>query len=167
MCFSLAAHAETARLADRLGFAALWVRDVPLYDPVEFGDAGSVFEIFTHLGYLAAVTRRIVLGTAAVVLPLRKPLLVAKAAATVDHLSGSRFVLGLAGGDRLVVAGQDLDWLGAHVDGWFNYPRGLASRRLACPHPCARYAEAVPDTHAAGPHRGPQTPRAAGRPQGL
>ncbi|SOE06882.1 Luciferase-like monooxygenase [Streptomyces sp. Ag109_G2-15] len=46
------------------------------------------------------MTRRIVLGTAAVVLPLRKPLLVAKAAATVDHLSGSRFVLGLAGGDR-------------------------------------------------------------------
>ncbi|SOE06883.1 hypothetical protein [Streptomyces sp. Ag109_G2-15] len=44
----LAAHAETAQLADRLGFAALWVRDVPLYDPVEFGDAGSVYETFTH-----------------------------------------------------------------------------------------------------------------------
>ncbi|MFS7871917.1 TIGR03571 family LLM class oxidoreductase [Streptomyces asiaticus] len=99
---SLDAHAHLARVADRSGFAALWVRDVPLYDPVHFGDAGSVFETFTHLGHLAAVTERVVLGTAAVVLPLRRPLLVAKAAATVDALSGGRFVLGLASGDRPV-----------------------------------------------------------------
>ncbi|GHB62201.1 hypothetical protein GCM10010377_61670 [Streptomyces viridiviolaceus] len=46
--------------------------------------------------------RRAVLGTAAVVLPLPRPLLVAKAAATVDVLSGGRFVLGLASGDRPV-----------------------------------------------------------------
>ncbi|MET8472895.1 TIGR03571 family LLM class oxidoreductase [Streptomyces sp. NPDC006422] len=98
----LSRHAELARLADTLGFAALWVRDVPLYDPEHFGDAGSVFETFTHLGHLAAVTERAVLGTAAVVLPLRQPLLVAKAAATVDALSGGRFVLGLASGDRPV-----------------------------------------------------------------
>ncbi|MEV6127043.1 TIGR03571 family LLM class oxidoreductase [Streptomyces violaceusniger] len=99
---SLDAHAQLARLADRSGFAALWVRDVPLYDPVHFGDAGSVFETFTHLGHLAAITERAVLGTAAVVLPLRRPLLVAKAAATVDVLSGGRFILGLASGDRPV-----------------------------------------------------------------
>ncbi|MFJ5831874.1 TIGR03571 family LLM class oxidoreductase [Streptomyces sp. NPDC093089] len=98
----LTGHTERARLADRLGFAALWLRDVPLYDPVAFGDAGSLFETFTHLGHLAAVTERIVLGTGAVVLPLREPLLVAKAAATVDVLSGGRMLLGLASGDRPV-----------------------------------------------------------------
>ncbi|MFM9373675.1 TIGR03571 family LLM class oxidoreductase [Streptomyces sp. Da 82-17] len=98
----LTRHAELARLADQSGFAGLWVRDVPLYDPEQFGDAGSVFETFTHLGHLAAVTEHAVLGTAAVVLPLRQPLLVAKAAATVDVLSGGRFVLGLASGDRPV-----------------------------------------------------------------
>ncbi|MCX4869450.1 LLM class flavin-dependent oxidoreductase [Streptomyces sp. NBC_00825] len=74
----------------------------PLYDPERFGDAGSVFETCTHLGHLAAVTERAVLGTAAVVLPLRQPLLVAKSAATVDVLSGGQFVLGLASGDRPV-----------------------------------------------------------------
>ncbi len=30
--------------ADRLGFRALWVRDVPVYDPA-FGDAAQVFEV--------------------------------------------------------------------------------------------------------------------------
>ncbi|MGW0514325.1 TIGR03571 family LLM class oxidoreductase [Streptomyces olivaceoviridis] len=112
----LTRHAELARLADTLGFAALWVRDVPLYDPEQFGDAGSVFEAFTHLGHLAAVTERAVLGTGAIVLPLRQPLLVAKAAATVDVLSGGRFVLGLASGDRPVeypLFGEDFEARGA------------------------------------------------------
>ncbi|MFB7501478.1 TIGR03571 family LLM class oxidoreductase [Streptomyces sp. NPDC056161] len=98
----LTGHTRLAQLADRLGFAALWLRDVPLYDPAQFGDAGSVFETFTHLGHLAAITDNVVLGTGAVVLPLREPLLVAKAAATVDVLSGGRMLLGLASGDRPV-----------------------------------------------------------------
>lgn len=42
-------HAELARLADRLGFRALWVRDVPVYDPA-FGDAAQGFEVFSYLG---------------------------------------------------------------------------------------------------------------------
>lgn len=94
-------HADLAVLADRLGFRALWVRDVPLYDPA-FGDAGQVFEIFTYLGYLAGVTRDILLGTAAVVLPLREPLLTLKSAASVQRLSGNRLLLGVASGDRPV-----------------------------------------------------------------
>ncbi|WP_167679347.1 LLM class flavin-dependent oxidoreductase, partial [Rhodococcus sp. B10] len=63
-------HAELARLADRLGFRALWVRDVPVYDPA-FGDAAQVFEVFSYLGYLAGITEHILLGTGAVVLPIR------------------------------------------------------------------------------------------------
>ncbi|NYI06876.1 TIGR03571 family LLM class oxidoreductase [Allostreptomyces psammosilenae] len=98
----LSLHTERARLVDQLGFASIWLRDVPLYDPQRFGDAGTVLEAFTHLGHLAAVTENAVLGTAAIVLPLRQPLLVAKAAATVDHLTGGRFVLGVASGDRPV-----------------------------------------------------------------
>ncbi|WP_245245289.1 TIGR03571 family LLM class oxidoreductase, partial [Streptomyces palmae] len=98
----LTGHTRLAQLADRLGFAALWLRDVPLYDPVRFGDAGTVFETFTHLGHLAATTEQAVLATGAIVLPLREPLLVAKAAATVDALSGGRMLLGLASGDRPV-----------------------------------------------------------------
>lgn len=102
-------HAQLARLADRLGFRALWLRDVPLYDP-SFGDAAQVFEVFTYLGYLAGITENILLGTAAVVLPLREPVLTLKAAASVDQLSGGRLLLGVASGDRPVeypVFGRD------------------------------------------------------------
>lgn len=108
-------HAQLARLADRLGFRALWLRDVPLYDP-SFGDAAQVFEVFTYLGYLAGITENILLGTAAVVLPLREPVLTLKAAASVDQLSGGRLLLGVASGDRPVeypVFGRDFASRGA------------------------------------------------------
>ncbi|MEG1115521.1 MAG: LLM class flavin-dependent oxidoreductase, partial [Janthinobacterium sp.] len=108
-------HVALAKLADRLGFRALWLRDVPLYDPT-FGDAAQVFEVFTYLGCLAGITEHILLGTAAVVLPLREPVLTLKAAASVDQLSGGRLLLGVASGDRPVeypVFGRDYEQRGA------------------------------------------------------
>ncbi len=90
-----------ARRAEELGFAALWVRDVPLRDP-SFGDVGQVYDPWVYLGWVAAQTRSIALATGSVVLPLRHPLHTAKAAASVDRLTGGRLVLGVASGDRPV-----------------------------------------------------------------
>ena len=90
-----------ARRAEELGFAALWVRDVPLRDP-SFGDIGQVYDPWVYLGWIAAQTRTIALATGSIVLPLRHPLHTAKAAASVDQLSGGRLVLGVASGDRPV-----------------------------------------------------------------
>ncbi|MGJ7564523.1 TIGR03571 family LLM class oxidoreductase [Variovorax sp. GB1R11] len=88
-----------AQRADELGFAALWTRDVPVMVPQ--GDEISVLdEPFVWLATLAAATQRIALGTAAAVLPLRHPLHVAKAALSLNRLSGNRFILGLGSGDR-------------------------------------------------------------------
>ena len=95
----LARHQERAQLADALGFAALWLRDVPFNVP-NFGDAGQIYDPFVYLGYLSAATRRIALGVASIILPLRHPAHVAKAAASVDQLSGGRILLGVASGDR-------------------------------------------------------------------
>ena len=92
-------HAERVGLAETLGFSAVWLRDVPFNVP-SFGDAGQIFDPFTYLGFLAARTERIALGVASVVLPLRHPAHVAKAAASVDVLSGGRIILGVASGDR-------------------------------------------------------------------
>lgn len=90
---------ELAARIDELDFAALWARDVPLFDPT-FGDAGQVYDPWVWLGMLAARTRRIALATAGIVLPLRHPLHTAKAAFTLDAVSRGRFILGGASGDR-------------------------------------------------------------------
>ena len=96
---SLIRHVERIQLAEELGFTAIWLRDVPFNVP-SFGDAGQIFDPFVYLGLLAARTERIALGVASIVLPLRHPAHVAKAAASIDVLSGGRLVLGVASGDR-------------------------------------------------------------------
>ena len=90
---------ELAARVDALGFAALWARDVPFFDP-SFGDAGQVYDPWVWLGMLAARTTRIALGTAGIALPLRHPFHTAKAAHTLDAVSQGRFLLGAASGDR-------------------------------------------------------------------
>ncbi|MFF9670320.1 LLM class oxidoreductase [Streptomyces eurythermus] len=144
----LSRHRELAALADRLGFTALWMRDVPLWDP-GFGDAGQVYDPFPYLGYLAAATERILLGTAAVALPLRHPLHIAKMAATVDRLSGGRLLLGIASGDRPVeYPAFGLDHAGrgqavrdaVHVlrEAWTDAGQGDPHRLLVLPAPAQR-----------------------------
>lgn len=92
-------HLERVQLVEDLGFAAVWLRDVPFNVPT-FGDAGQVFDPFAYLGFLAARTERIALGVASIILPLRHPAHVAKAAASIDVLSRGRLILGVASGDR-------------------------------------------------------------------
>jgi luciferase-type oxidoreductase len=92
-------HVAIVRKADEIGIAALWLRDVPFYDPT-FGDVGQIIDPMVYAGFLATITRHMTIGTAGIVLPLRDPLIVAKQATSVDQLLGGRFLLGLAGGDR-------------------------------------------------------------------
>ncbi len=90
---------ERIKLAEQLGFAAVWLRDVPFNVP-SFGDAGQIFDPWVYLGLLAGQTQSIALGLASAVLPLRHPAHVAKAAASLDALSKGRLLLGVASGDR-------------------------------------------------------------------
>ena len=96
---TMARHLERIQLAEELGFSAVWLRDVPFNVP-SFGDAGQIYDPFVYLGLLAGQTKRIALGVASIVLPLRHPAHAAKAAATADVLSGGRLILGVASGDR-------------------------------------------------------------------
>jgi len=95
----LRGQADLVTRIDQHGFAAVWVRDVPLFDP-SFGDAGQVFDPFTYLSFLAARTRKIALATGSAIVSLRHPIDLAKAATSIDQLSGGRLVMGLASGDR-------------------------------------------------------------------
>ncbi|MEM1308417.1 MAG: LLM class oxidoreductase [Cyanobacteria bacterium P01_H01_bin.153] len=96
---TMESHLERVQLAEELGFSAVWLRDVPFNVP-SFGDAGQTYDPFVYLGLLAGRTQRIALGVASIILPLRHPAHVAKAAATADVLSGGRLLLGVASGDR-------------------------------------------------------------------
>lgn len=92
-------HVKMAQRAEALGFGALWMRDVPFYDP-SYGDVAQIFEPMVYIGYLAAATHTIALGTTGIVLPTREPMYLAKQATSLDQLSGGRLVLGLSSGDR-------------------------------------------------------------------
>jgi len=184
LAIDYAEQVDFAVRADALGFAAYWVRDVPLngsWYPEPFGH----LDPFVALGAVVARIRRIALGTAAAVLTLRHPLPVANAAASLQALSGGRLLLGLGAGDRpqefaafgedidrrgdtfrerwtvldaalrsparlpvpgadyelrpapflppplyaIGSAGQTVDWIARHAEGWVTYHREPASQR--------------------------------------
>lgn len=92
---------QNAKMVEKLGFSTLWVRDVPFFDP-HFGDAAQALDPMITLGVLAAHTNHIAIGTAGLVAPLRSPIHIAKTAASMEVLTGGRFMLGLSSGDRPV-----------------------------------------------------------------
>ncbi|MEV4893203.1 LLM class oxidoreductase [Nonomuraea sp. NPDC055795] len=96
---ALHGQSKLVQEAERSGFAAAWVRDIPLAD-ASFGDVGQVYDPWSALTWLAAHTSRITLATGSVIFSLRHPIDLAKQAASIDHLSGGRLVLGAASGDR-------------------------------------------------------------------
>ncbi|MFF3631431.1 LLM class flavin-dependent oxidoreductase [Streptomyces sp. NPDC002164] len=71
-------------------------------DGAQFGDVGQVYDPWTALAWLAEHTSRITLAAGSVIFPLRHPIDLAEQAASVDHLSGGRLILGVASGDRPV-----------------------------------------------------------------
>jgi probable F420-dependent oxidoreductase len=73
---------------ERLGFDVLFFRDHVLWH-------SAVLDPFTVLGALAARTSRVRLGPGVLLLPLRNPVLVAKAVASLDFISGGRAILGV------------------------------------------------------------------------
>ena len=88
-----------AQEAEAMGFHSVWVSDhvVVPDDMVErFGK--GYYDMFTVLGFVASITKRVQLGTSIVIMPLRHPLHTAQVAATVDQLSKGRLILGVGVG---------------------------------------------------------------------
>lgn len=90
---------EGARLADRLGFDSLWVRDHLVFHPHGMEGTDRTFiEPFITLTYLAAVTERIGLG-AATIIPFRHPILMAYNVASMSWMTRRKFDLGIGAGN--------------------------------------------------------------------
>src|SRR5271169_6862093 len=66
-----------------------------LVEGVHLDDYRRGLDPFVALGAAAAVTRRILLGTGIALVAQHDPVVLAKHVATLDHLSGGRFVLGM------------------------------------------------------------------------
>ncbi|WP_433169049.1 TIGR03619 family F420-dependent LLM class oxidoreductase [Kribbella sp. CA-247076] len=119
---------ELAVAAEELGYGTAWLPD-HLLPPGEFGPTyGGVYEPLATIGFLAARTTRIRLGTSVLVLPMRSAYVVAKQAATLHRLSGERVVLGIGAGwdaTEFAAVGATFEDRGRRTDESLEIIRGL------------------------------------------
>ena len=130
-----------AQLAEDLDFESIWAVDHVVmcpeyqskypYDP----SGRSPFEAdviqpdpLTWLGWAGAATTTLRLGTGILILPLRNPVVLAKAAASLDRLSGGRLMLGVGVGwvaEEAEAVGTDFSTRGARTDESIEAMRAL------------------------------------------
>ena len=84
-----------ARLAEEYEFAGAWLIE-HLIEPPSY--ATSLLDPLTTLAVTAGETETLPLGTSVMLLPLRNPVMVAKRAVTIQHLTGRQLTLGMGTG---------------------------------------------------------------------
>ncbi|CAN5353327.1 LLM class F420-dependent oxidoreductase [soil metagenome] len=88
---------ELVTTAENVGFDSVWVPDHLMYR-FEQEPVTAPWECWTLLSAIAAATKRVELGPLVLCTAFRNPAMIAKMAATIDEISGGRFVLGLGAG---------------------------------------------------------------------
>ena len=96
---------ECAQYADRSGLDAIWFNDhvamPPSLENNPYGipqDMGDIVDPLAFGNFLAGITSRIEFGTGVLVIPYRPALLTNKLIASIQVLSGNRFLLGIGPG---------------------------------------------------------------------
>ncbi|TMF32608.1 MAG: LLM class flavin-dependent oxidoreductase [Chloroflexi bacterium] len=84
-----------AEMAERMGFRSVWTTQMP-----DARDASLVLAAYAH------ATQRITLGTGVLPIYTRHPTAMAHMAATLDELSGGRFILGIGISHKVTVEGM-------------------------------------------------------------
>lgn len=136
-----------ARELELVGFDSLWVSDhVVMPDVIashypfaadgkaSWSSATPYLEALVSLAAAAAVTERVRLGTAALVLPQRNPVLLAKQVASIDVLSGGRVALGIGAGwlrEEFDALGMPFDTRGPRMVEWITLLRECWTGRPA------------------------------------
>jgi probable F420-dependent oxidoreductase len=143
--------------AEAAGCESVWVPEhliwptviEPVYPYSESGEPPVALDVPTFdpwvlLGWIAAHTSRIRLGTGVYILPLRDPHVTARAVASLDLVSGGRALLGVGVGwlaEEFAIAGQDFSTRGARTDEaidilrvlWSEAPASYEGRHYAFP----------------------------------
>jgi probable F420-dependent oxidoreductase len=99
---------DLARALEERGFDSLFVPEhthIPVSRKTPFPGGGELPKRYVHthdpfvcLAMAAAATRKLRLGTGILLVPQHEPIVTAKAIASLDQLSGGRFVFGIGGG---------------------------------------------------------------------
>ena len=99
---------QLAREVEARGFDSLFVCEhthIPISRRTPFPGGGDLPERYSHthdpfvaLAFAAAATRTLLLGTGIALVPQRDPIITAKSVASLDQLSGGRFIFGIGGG---------------------------------------------------------------------
>ena len=143
--------AELARALEERGFESLFVCEhthIPTSRRSPFPGGGDLPKRYAHthdpfvaLSFAAAVTRKLVLGTGVCLVPQRDPIVTAKTIASLDLLSGGRFVFGIGGGWNV----EEMENHGAHYPTRFKLmrERTLAMKALWTQEEAAFHGEMV------------------------
>ncbi|MGY0017820.1 LLM class F420-dependent oxidoreductase [Streptomyces sp. YJ-C3] len=110
-----------ARELEQRGFAGLYLPEhthIPAERTTPYPNGGDLpreytrtLDPFVALGQAAAVTERIALGTGITLVVEHDPIALAKQIATLDHLSGGRFTLGVGfGWNKEEAADHGVEW---------------------------------------------------------
>jgi probable F420-dependent oxidoreductase len=121
------------QLAEDSGVGSIWVSDHvvvadPRTPPSPMDPDDPILDPIAALAFLAGVTERVRLGTGVVVLPLRRPLVLAKELATIDVLSGGRLIFGVGVGyleAEFRATGVPFDDRGARLEEYLEAIRAI------------------------------------------
>lgn len=134
------------RLAEDLGFESVWpVEHVVMAASYESKypyhpsgrmpiEEAAIPDPLTWLTWVAAVTNRIKLGTAVLILPQRNPVVLAKTIASLDRLSAGRVQLGIGLGwmrEEADAVGVNFDDRGSRTDEYIAAMRALWTQPVA------------------------------------
>ena len=89
---------EMAVMAEQVGFDSVWLVDHLLYRLEGEEQARGVWECWSLVSAVAAITERVEIGTLVMAMGWRNPAMLAKMVSTVEEISGGRFILGLGSG---------------------------------------------------------------------
>src|SRR4029450_10425588 len=115
--------AAAAVAAEEAGLDSGWMTDHVLAPSRHAAIYGTIAEALVTVGFLAARPRRLRLGTSALIVPQREPLLALKQLVTLDVLSGGRLITAVAAGwmpEEFETLGASFADRGRRLDEWLD-----------------------------------------------